>query len=199
MTLWLTLNTLGLAILGGVTFLMLRQVGFLLQRSGPVGARGTSEGPRIGESIVSHFAPAGIQNGKSKLLVFLSDACSVCKSVKEGAEPLARVWGGDAEIFLVYDAFTPGDQSELKEICPSLYQMRDFKLREKLGATFVPYAAVTDKNGIVVSKALVNEIAHLESLLEVEMAQRDTSKNRLGESGIGSREYSFHDVSPSES
>src|SRR6476620_10694580 len=103
MTSWLLLNTAGLLILSAVVFLMLRQIGFLLQRSGVVGARATAEGPRIGESIVSHFPPAGIPNGKAKLLVFLSDYCVVCKMVRAGAEPLARQWSQHADIYLIYD------------------------------------------------------------------------------------------------
>jgi hypothetical protein len=47
-----------------------------------------------------------------------------------------------------------------------MFFKRACNMRERVGATFVPFAVATDRNGLVTGKGLVNEIAHLESLLE---------------------------------
>ena len=192
MTFWLALNSAGIVILGAVTFLILRQLGFVLQRAGPSGARMTNEGPRVGENVSPLFPAAATKNGKSKLVVFLSDHCSVCKLVRAGAEPLAKVWKQDSEIYLVYDTESRDSETEFELIAPGLQVRRAFRLREALGASFVPFAAVMSPDGVVVGKALVNEIAHLESLLEQERADRNTRPNDRErwverESGLGAQ------------
>ena len=40
----------------GALFLTIRQVGILLNQVGPVGARGSTQGPRIGENITPHVS-----------------------------------------------------------------------------------------------------------------------------------------------
>lgn len=171
MNLWMILNTLAIAILGGITFLVLRQLGFVLQRAGPVSARSTSEGPRIGENIASHFAPAGVINGKANIILFMSETCSVCGFVRTGAEELARVWNRDADLFLVYDC-GDGEDTRLETNRSGLYVKKDSALRDRLGVNFVPFAAVTTESGTVVGKGLVNDVTHLESLLELEKTRR---------------------------
>jgi hypothetical protein len=138
---WQLLNSLGLIAVSAVLYLVLRQMGFVLNRVGPSGARGSADGPRIGENI-SHQIPEVRQSGKAKLIVFGADSCPVCARVKSDAVEIARNWKSDAEIFLIYDSATLGD------------------------VTSVPFAIVTNEHGEVMSKGLVNEGAHLESLLE---------------------------------
>src|SRR5690242_12135626 len=92
MMMWLLLNSVGLAGIAAVLFLVLRQIGFLLQRVGLSGARGTSEGPRIGENL-AHYLPQLRDSGKkAKLIVFGADSCSICSRVRSGAEELAKSW-----------------------------------------------------------------------------------------------------------
>jgi len=171
MTFWLTLNSVGLLIVGALVYMMLRQLGFVLHHIGPVGARSTSDGPRIGESIAPQFPRLEENPDKAKLLVFMSEQCAVCKLVREGAERVARDWNRDSDIYLIYDC-QQGEDTELQSLARGLYVKKDSSLRDRLGAKFVPFAAVTDSQGIVVSKGLVNGISHVESLLEFERAQR---------------------------
>jgi methylamine dehydrogenase accessory protein MauD len=179
MTAWLSLNSIGLALVGAILYLVLRQLGFVLNRVGPVGARSTPEGPRIGENLMHHVPELGAvsSQSRSKLIVFVSDSCSVCKRIRSGAEELSRFWHHDADILLVYDAADESDQTRVQQISPGLFVKRDQDLRPRLGAMFVPFGIVTDRQGNVVSKALVNEIAHLESLLEAEREQRTAAAN----------------------
>lgn len=174
MTAWLTLNSIGLALVSAILYLVLRQLGFVLNRVGPVGARSTPEGPRVGENLMHHFPELDIvgSQSRSKLIVFVSDSCSVCQRILSGAEELSRFWHHDADILLVYDATDASDQTKLQQLSPGLFIKRDRDLRARSGAMFVPFGIVTDRQGNVVSKALVNEIAHLESLLEAEREQR---------------------------
>jgi len=173
MTLWLALNSVAITMLGAVLFLVLRQLGFVLQRSGPVGARATTDGPRIGEGISPHFAPAGVNDGKAKLIVFMSETCAICGLVRKGAEELARVWAREADVFLIYDC-AEGGSTSLTPIAPGLWLKKDPSLRHRLSVNLVPFAIVTNATAVVVSKGLVNDVTHLESLLEAEMVKRRT-------------------------
>lgn len=177
MTIWLVLNSIAVATVSVVLYLLLRQMGYVLRRIGPTGARGTPEGPRTGENL-THYMPeltTGRLREKAKLIVFVSEACSVCAEVKRGAEDLAKAWRNDADILLVYDCEGTSSDTPWKEISRGLFSKRACNLRRQVGASFVPFAVVTDNAGTVVSKGLVNEIGHLESLLE---AQRSMESGR---------------------
>jgi hypothetical protein len=183
---WLLLNSVGLAGIAAVLFLVLRQIGFLLQRVGLSGARGTAEGPRIGENL-AHYLPQLQQRDsgkKAKLIIFGSDSCSICSRVRSGAEELAKSWKADADILLIYDCLEESDQTEFQRISTGLFFKRDCHLRRSLGATFVPFGIVTDPTGTVAGKGLVNEIGHLESLLELEKSKsRELLQNVTLEKG----------------
>lgn len=176
MTLWLTINSLGLAILAIVLYLALRQIGFVLHRIGITGARGTNDGPRIGENLSGHLPPALAATSKAKLLVFVSRQCSICEEIRVAADALAQSWSSDADIILVYDCDAAQQAEAIGQQRLGLYKGTDCNLRKSLGATFVPFAIVTDSSGTVVGKGLVNAIPHLESLLELEGAVRSTSQ-----------------------
>jgi methylamine dehydrogenase accessory protein MauD len=172
MRVWLFLNSISIAAIGAILFLMVRQIGFILKRVGPVGARSTSDGPRIGENVVHYFSAmrsaADKSGGKSKLVIFGSDACSICAVIKKGAETLSKVWSMEADLYLIYDCEEKSGESALTILSKGLFFARDCNLRKQLGVTFVPFAMVLDHAGTVIGKGLVNEIGHLESLLELE-------------------------------
>jgi methylamine dehydrogenase accessory protein MauD len=172
MTGWLLLNSIGLLIVGVVLFLALRQIGFILRRVTPLGARGTPEGPRIGESLKHHLPELwlGPERERATLLIFASDSCGVCKAVRQGAEELARHWKDRADIVLVYDCDPGTENTELARFSAGLYYKRDCEMRRRSGARFVPFGIRLDTQGVVIGKGTVNEIGHLESLLELESA-----------------------------
>jgi methylamine dehydrogenase accessory protein MauD len=186
MTTWLLLNSIGLAIVAAILYLVLRQLGFVLRRIGPVSARSTPVGPRIGENLTSHIRDL-VRDGsgdKATLLVFVSDVCSICSSVKAGAEKLAEAWKRDAQILLVYDCNHPHEEQPLRKLTPALFVRRSLSMRTDVGVTFVPFAVVMDRDGLVIGKGLVNDISHLESLLELAQAKQ-AEASRLG-SGVHS-------------
>ncbi len=185
MRLWLLLNSVGLVVVGAVLYLTLRQIGFVLSRVGPSGARGSADGPRVGENVSYFLAQvAGLElPAKARLIVFGSEACSVCAHVRSGAEELARRWKRDADILLIYDCDADRGASPVQTVAAGLYFMRDCALRGRLGATFVPFAMMVDESGAVLGKGLVNEIGHLESLLELQRSKTIPVSGEFAASG----------------
>ncbi|HTV94888.1 MAG TPA: methylamine dehydrogenase accessory protein MauD [Steroidobacteraceae bacterium] len=183
--------TLMLAVL---LFGLARQVGILHERVAPMGAMSSDQGPEVGEMAPvlavttlagEHIALGGAsRSGRSRLLLFVSPACPVCKKLL----PIARSFS-DAErleVLLVGD----GDEAEQRAM------IRDFELERmaylnapQVGMTFhvgkLPYAILLDAEGIIRAKGLVNNREHLESLIIAEETGFGTiqayldAKNRL--------------------
>lgn len=169
---WLCLNSVGLALVSLVLYFTLRQIGFVLIRVGPPGARVSPQGPRVGEHVGEHLAQlAGMElqpgAAKARLLVFGADSCSICAPVKAAALDLARSWQRDADILIIYDCEPGAAPARVEKLGAGLYFTRDGELRRQLGVRSVPFAMMTDSSGVVLGKGLVNEIGHLESLLEL--------------------------------
>ena len=165
MNIWLTINSIGLLITATVLYLTIRQVGLILGRLGPMGARSEADvGPRVGENLSSVLIePLMPKNGKPTLYVFGSDSCGVCAKVKPAVESLIKYWRDQSNIIMVYD----GAAKRETDAASAVPLIRSDSLREKIGVTFVPFAVVVDPVGVVLGKGLVNDISHLESLLEL--------------------------------
>ena len=163
MAAWLIILTTLTCAQSVLLYILLKQVGQILRTTGPVGARLSVEGPRIGENIGHHIDPlARIDHDKGLLVVLASTSCGVCDAVREGAEGLYRHWRKEFEILFVYEDRDVRTQKRGDGVI--IAQSRE--LRRRLGIGFVPFALVATPDGTVVSKALVNHIGHLESLLE---------------------------------
>jgi methylamine dehydrogenase accessory protein MauD len=167
MILWLCVNSISILVIGGVLYLTMRQVGILLNQIGPVGARQSSEGPRVGENILRHVAselPGAVTDELPALYVFGSESCAICKSVRRSLETLAPYWAGRAAMHLVYDAAPRVAEDRSHPRALRFWVTR--KLRDKLDVKALPFAVMTDAHGDVLAKGLVNDISHVESLLE---------------------------------
>jgi len=168
MTIWLAINSVLILVLTVALLLVTRQVGILLNQVGPVGARGSTQGPRVGENITSHVAALEAAAGAPRvpsLYVFGSESCAVCASVRKGAETLARYWSKRAAIRLVYDESPRRPLAE--PAIPGLSLWYDGRLRGRLGIELVPFAVMTNASGEVLGKGIVNDTSQLESLLEL--------------------------------
>jgi methylamine dehydrogenase accessory protein MauD len=186
MTIWLLLNSIGLALVCAILYLVLRQLGYVLNRVAPPGARSTSSGPRIGENVSYYLARltgSELPPRQTTLIVFGADACSICAQIRQGAQELAKRWRSDANIVLVYDCTNELSQAPLQKLERGLYFKRDCQVREQLGADFVPFGIAVDRDGVVLGKGLVNEIGHLESLLELQTTRGQESANEIAGSG----------------
>ena len=168
------LLTLGLAVL---LFGLARQVGILHERVAPMGAMASDQGLAVGEMSpnlqVTTLAGdrlvlgAASPHGRSRLLLFVSPTCPVCKKLLPIARSFAHAERLD--VLLIGD----GDDAEQRSM------IREFGLEgvpyvnsPQVGMTFhvgkLPYAVLLDAEGVIRAKGLVNNREHLESLLIAE-------------------------------
>jgi methylamine dehydrogenase accessory protein MauD len=166
--------TLVLAVL---VFGLARQVGILHERVAPMGAMTSDHGPAAGAmaptlSVTTlsgdPLVIGGMSaKGRSRLLLFVSPACPVCKKLL----PIARSFSNAErlEIILIGDG----------ELAEQLDMVKQFDLESiayvnspQVGMAFqvgkLPYAILIDAEGVIRAKGLVNNREHLESLLVAE-------------------------------
>jgi methylamine dehydrogenase accessory protein MauD len=169
MILWTAINSAAIALVMLALFLTIRQVGLLLTRLGPGGARTSDLGPRVGENILPHTAE--LQDGaftqwEPTLYIFATQFCPACAMVREAAQAIARHWTRTARLVMVYDGL-PGRANDAA-LPANFVVTAHGSLREKLDVRAVPYAVMTDAQGIVLGHGLVNNASHIESLLEMQ-------------------------------
>jgi len=168
--LWWTLaNSLAIVVVGFALFLTIRQMGLVLSRVGPGGAKGLDQGPRIGEDLTSSLNGLGeriFKPGVPGVYIFGSRTCPICSVVKQASEVVARHWSPKARVVMVMDGATAGEAKGGPEGA-SLLNATHPELRTKLNIRSVPYAVVVDHQGIALGHGLVNHESHVESLLEL--------------------------------
>ncbi len=166
----LTVVLVALLVLLVAVILLARQVGYLLNLAGPVGARAMRQGPRVGENIAeivrgTSLLPSLPVADRPILYVFLSHSCGICGVVRSACEAIARHWSGKADLVLVYDA-TATSVATPQRIDPSLQVVHSPTLREELSVGSVPFAVVVSSAQKVIASGLINNSSHIESLLE---------------------------------
>ncbi|HKQ24800.1 MAG TPA: methylamine dehydrogenase accessory protein MauD [Burkholderiales bacterium] len=166
--LWIVVLALGLMVFG-----LIRQVGVLHERVAPMGALMTDRGPEVGDmapkisvndlhgKLVDLGGPH--PSGLSRLLLFVSPTCPVCKKLL----PIAKSFAGGEklDVALVGD----GDLAEQLQMIESHGLQRVTYLNSpQVGMAFqvgkLPYAILIDEEGVIRAKGLVNSREHLESL-----------------------------------
>jgi methylamine dehydrogenase accessory protein MauD len=182
--------TLVLAVL---LFGLARQVGILHERVAPMGAMSSDQGPAVGEQApllaattlggdaIEIGAPSA--HGRSRLLLFVSPTCPICKKLL----PIARSFmsAEKLELLLVGDGDLAGQRA----------MIRTFELERvpyvnapEVGMTFrvgkLPYAVLIDADGVIRAKGLVNSREHLESLVAAEETGFGTIQAYLAARGI---------------
>ena len=170
--LWISVIAMGVVIIA-----LLRQIGVLHERVAPAGALMIGQGPKVGEvSPVlqlqdisgSDVTVGGVsEEGRSKLIFYLSPTCPVCKTLLPALRSSQRSESDWLDFVLASD----GDmQSQLKFVAE--YKLDEFKyvVSTELGITFqvgrLPYAVLIDESGVIRSKGLVNSREQLESIFE---------------------------------
>ena len=160
-------------ILGAVVFGMVRQIGVLHERVAPMGALANDRGPDVGEmapdmkiagmdgGLVQIGGP--VPGGRSRLLLFVSPSCPICKKLL----PIARSFasGERLDVVIVGD----GDVAEQREmIRANGLEGIPYVNSPQVGMAFqvgkLPYAILIDEDGVIRAKGLVNSREHLESL-----------------------------------
>jgi len=168
---------IAVALLCGVLFALVRQLGVLHERLAPAGALMLKQGPRVGEAaplervfdldgqarVVGGPAP----DGRSTLLFFLSPTCPVCKSLLPALRSIGRSEGAWLRVVLAGDGALEEHQAFARE---SRLERLDYVVSPTLGISYqvgkLPYAMLIDASGIIRGQGLVNTREHLESLFE---------------------------------
>jgi methylamine dehydrogenase accessory protein MauD len=167
-----------LFFMAAVLLVVVRELALLRVRVGPEpGALATNEGPKIGATLPQFDAVtlAGVPlvvgpTSRSTLLVFASPHCQPCRELLPALQRLMRR-DIPAEVALIVQ----GDRSEVESLM-SLYQIDapviadpDRRISNLFGIDSVPLAILADRDWTVITKGIVNNEEHLESLLRKEV------------------------------
>jgi methylamine dehydrogenase accessory protein MauD len=170
--LWFIVIALCLAMLAVV-----RQLGVLHERIGPVGALMLAKGLNVGESapkiaaqdLEGRSITVGIArtDERATLVMFVSPTCPVCKAllpVLKSSLTSERDW---LDIVLASD----GDTLDQREFVAA-HRLGGFPyiVSAPLGIAYqvgrLPFAALIDAQGVLRARGIVNSREHLESLFE---------------------------------
>jgi methylamine dehydrogenase accessory protein MauD len=166
--------TLVLAVL---VFALARQVGILHERVAPMGAMSSDRGPEVGEMAPALSAATldgqtmtigGAGNTeRSRLLMFVSPACPVCKKLLPIVASLAKA--EQLNVILIGDGEEALQRAMIRQLD---LESIPYVVSPQIGMAFhvgkLPYAILLDAAGFVRAKGLVNSREHLESLLIAE-------------------------------
>lgn len=164
--LWLLVLSLALAALAVVAYLMVRQLGYLMQNSRMLAPKSEAVGPRVGEDVSCEFKDLlATASDKKTFLLFGSSDCSVCRHLKtQRLEGLLEAWGGETEFVAAFDEEEAGVPAELKEgQYQNLFGLKE--VRDRLGIDYVPFSVVLDGRMRVLAKGLVNSLGQFEGVL----------------------------------
>jgi methylamine dehydrogenase accessory protein MauD len=161
-----------------LVFALARQVGVLHERVAPAGALMPTNGPKVGEMTEVMSVPdlkgdavaiGGAEStGLATLILFISPACPVCKSLVPVARSLVSYEGRRMRLVFASD----GDKIEQHVAYVSDLDIADYPyvVSQTLGLAYavskLPFAVLIGDDGTLQSKGLVNSREHLESLVE---------------------------------
>jgi methylamine dehydrogenase accessory protein MauD len=165
-------------VLAIVVLALARQVGLLHERLGPAGALSLAGGAQPGEPApqleVEDFAGRRVSiggadaAGRRTLLVFVSPACPVCRTLLPTLRALARQERA-LRVLLASDGPRAEHEAFVRE---HALGEPGYVLSQPLGLAYrvprLPWAVLIDAAGVLRSQGLVNSREHLESLLEAE-------------------------------
>jgi methylamine dehydrogenase accessory protein MauD len=170
--LWLLVVLLAAAVLA-----LARQVGVLHERIAPAGALMLRRGLAVGEAAPilevadlegrAHQIGSARADGRSTLLLFVSPACPVCKSLLPAVRSSRKDERSWVDVILASD----GDSAEQRAfVAAQGLAGVPYVVSAALGLAYqvsrLPFAALLDERGILRARGLVNSREHLESLFE---------------------------------
>lgn len=162
-----------LLVLVVVVAAVVRQIGLIHMRIPPAGARMSHSGPSIGElapaiahqDIEGHQVSLGSERGRQTLLTFISSGCGACDEVAPALQSLSVSERRATDFLLISD----GPDTALFDFrqrhgLVHIPAVADQELREAYGIMGFPHAVLVDRENRVVSKGMVNNLEHFESL-----------------------------------
>ena len=172
-------------LLAIVTLAAVRQIGLIHKRLPPVGARMTPVGPELGgqvplfeeTDIFGGRVTLGAEGAKKVLLVFISTRCVSCNEIAPAIRSIARSEARSIDTILLSD----NSEDDVREFATRhrldhLPIVVSRELVEAYGVHTTPYGLLADESRVTITKGIVNNIEHLESLI------------RAGELGVDSVE-----------
>lgn len=150
-----------------------RQIGILHTRLAPAGALMTTAGPKVGQQapvmqltdIHGKSVTVGGTHKKSKMIMFVSPSCPICKDLVPMAVSMAKT----EKLDLVFGSDGGQTDKHLDYISRMKIGNYPYIVSMELGMKFevgkLPYAVLLDEKGVLRSKGLVNSREHLESLV----------------------------------
>lgn len=189
-----TFQTIGIILLAvaSLAFFVLllaliRELGIILVRLGPVYAKPTKEGPQIGERVepleiadlsgkTHYIRPTKFQQ---QLLVFVAPGCPVCSELLPGLRTLAADYRDRAIVFAISSSErTPEDFDYAKKLQPFVSYICSPDLHHQFSVDGSPYAILLNADNEVTAKGIANNLQHLESLFSIELysTHRDSDK-----------------------
>src|ERR1700752_28420 len=168
--LWLIVILLTLA-----TILLARQVSLLYRRLGPAPARMENEGPDVDKvpgpvaalTLVGLPVTIGGLRDIPQLLVFVSANCLTCEALTPA---IRTVWKRENDIVEILTVCMTPDEALARTFIKrnKLYEVPCIATGE-LGHQYriqnPPYGVLLNREGVVITKGVVNNLDHIESLL----------------------------------
>jgi len=197
------LQTVVLLAFGAILLGLARQIGVLHERVAPMGAMTNDHGPEVGESaptmsiqtIQGSLTQIGgpSTDNKSRLLLFVSPSCPVCKKLLPIAKSFAK--GERLTVTLVGDG---SQQDQIQMIEENRLETMTYVNSPQVGMAFhvgkLPYAILIDADGVIRAKGLVNNREHLESLVIAEETGFGSIQSYLKAKGYVSDSHSHADA-----
>lgn len=173
----LLLHTILIVALAIMVFGLMRQIGVLHERLAPMGALVGNQGPEVGamaptlsvESLAKEMIAIGGPDAaqRSRLLMFVSATCPVCKKLLPIAKSFAE--GENLRVIMIGDGEI---DAQLRMIDEYGLHAVPYVISPAVGMAFqvgkLPYAVLIDREGVIRAKGLVNSREHLESLVVAE-------------------------------
>ena len=164
-------------IMAVVIFALVRQIGVLYERVAPAGALMLNQVLQPGQQVkpltLTDIAGAPVvvggkpADGKSLLVFFVSPTCPVCKTLLPVVKSAAAREAAWLRVILASD----GDHHDHRSYIAA-HGLAGFTyisseiLGRSYGVSKLPYAALLDEQGKVVTMGIINSREHLESLFE---------------------------------
>jgi len=109
----------------------------------------------------------GGEQGRRSMLVFISPDCPACDELGPSLRALSRSERASLDILLVAIA---GDETRVRAFLEKhklgrMPCLLSGETAKQYGVLSAPYAMLVNEKGLVVSKGVVNQLEHLESLL----------------------------------
>lgn len=160
-----------------VILYLARQLGLLYIKVGPAGARMMNVGPKLNEQIAPTYLSdirgrglvLGAAGDRNTLLLFLSPSCSTCVEIAKSLPAIARPERQSLLLVVTSRASLEENEPLFERLSlDNVFCVIGDQLWDAFHVALSPYALLIDTTGRLAAKGLVNNLAHLESILNAE-------------------------------